>query len=222
MRQHHGEVRQLVGQGIEAVGEAVLHLSQPELLHHPLAVIVVGAPLDESLENGILLMVVHQSQPAEVLQCEHDAPLSDSLAGLQPQLLQFEAALAGSEQRDGGEGVVAAPVAVSVQQRRQASDGRAARFVAGSLGDAGGACQILDGLVRDVAVRHVQVHQGRQVAADGTDELVRRYVSDVEAGEAGEAGQGEAEGPTEVPAACDLSVLRQTTPQPLTEITVTA
>ena len=45
-------------------------------------------------------------------------------------------------------------------------------------------CQILNGLIRDVAVRHVEVHQDREVTANGADELVGGNVSDVETGEA--------------------------------------
>ena len=78
-------------------------------------------------------------------------------------------------------------------------------------------CQILNGLIRDVAVRHVEADQEREVTADGGDELVRGDVSDVETGEAGEAGEGERNCPAEVPAAGDLPVLRQTAPQSLTK-----
>ena len=77
--------------------------------------------------------------------------------------------------------------------------------------------QILNGLVRDIAVRHVEADQEREVTADGGDELVRGNVSDVETGEAGEAGQGERKSSAEVPTAGDLPVLRQTAPQSLTK-----
>ena len=79
MRQHHGEVGQLVRERVQTVREAVLHISQLELLHHPLTVIVVGAPLDKSLQDRVLLMVVHQSEVSEVLEGQHNAPLSDPL-----------------------------------------------------------------------------------------------------------------------------------------------
>ena len=119
---------------------------------------------------------------------------------MQLDLFQLEAALAGPELCDGGGGSVG--VTVTVQQLGKTPYCRGAGSVSSSLGDTGSTytqvininfnldqmvptCQILNGLIRDVAVRHVEVHQDGEVTADGADKLVGGNVSDVETSEAG-------------------------------------
>ena len=118
---------------------------------------------------------------------------------MQLDLFQLEAALAGPDLCNGGGGSVG--VTVAVQQFGKTPYCRGAGSVPSSLRDTGSTCtqvininfklaqmvptcQILNGLIRDVAVRHVEVHQDREVTANGADELVGGNVSDVETGEA--------------------------------------
>ena len=78
-------------------------------------------------------------------------------------------------------------------------------------------CDILDSLVSDSAAGHVEAGEVDQVPAHDVGHLVRGDVSDVELSETHQTRHGADQGPGEVPAAGDLSILGQTIPQSLTD-----